>query len=308
MTVTTGRAHGLRTIQEARGVAPGDGIELAYRFWPGAGPAVVALHGVTASAANFVGVADQLAGRRPLLAFDLRGRGDSDKPEAPYGMAQHADDVATAMRTFRLDSTVVVGHSMGAYVAVALAARHPELVAGLVLVDGGLPVDLPEGVVAADFLDVMIAPQMARLRQTFASRAAYLDFWRELPTFVGGRWNSYVEAYLHADLGGQEPELRPKASEAAVRADTLDTLGSSLLRNWLAALEVPVVLLRAPEGFAPGTPPLLADDVVTREAPSLREFRDRVIADTTHYTIALGVEGAREVADEIVRLAEDYSR
>src|SRR3954454_14414640 len=177
MTVATQLvAECVVTTREARGRAPGDGSTMSWGHWPGTGPSVVGLHGVTASYANFVGVADRLRGRRPLLAFDLRGRGDTDKPESgPFGMAQHAHDVAAAMRGWGLQDAVVVGHSMGAFVAVALAAEHPELVSGLVLIDGGLPLEPPPGVELADLLDVALAPQMARLRATFLSFEAYLE-------------------------------------------------------------------------------------------------------------------------------------
>ena len=303
------RITGPTVLREARGRVPGDGIRLAYGYWPGAGRPVVALHGVTASYVNFVGIAERLAGRRPLLAFDLRGRGESDKPESgPFGMAQHADDVAAAMSSFDLSGCIVVGHSMGAFVAVALADRHPDLVAGMVLVDGGLPLDPPPGIAPEQMLDVALAPQMARLRTTFESFDAYLDFWRELPPFQGGRWNSWVETYLRYDLGGEAPALRPKASEACVRGDFLDTLNRAELRRRVRAISVPTRLLRAPEGFNPGQPPLLPDDLVRRELAGLTTVTDLLVEDTTHYTIGLGERGAAVVADTVIELAEECGR
>jgi len=297
------------TTREARGRVSGDGITMAWGQWPGAGPTVVALHGVTASYANFVGVAERLAGRRPLLALDLRGRGDTDKPEqGPFGMAQHAHDVAAAMREFGLTDAVVVGHSMGAFVAAALAAEHPDLVRGVVLIDGGLPLEPPPGVEPQQMLDIALAPQMARLRTTFPSFDAYLDFWRGLPPFEGGRWNAWVEAYLRYDLGGSEPELRPKASETAVRGDFLDTLHANRLRDNLRRIAVPTLLLRATEGFNPGTPPMLPDELVARQGALVADLTDRVVDDTTHYTIALGERGAQFVADAVVEWAERCGR
>lgn len=303
------RVTGPTVLREARGRVPGDGIELAYGFWPGAGQPIIALHGVTASYVNFVGIAERLACRRPFLAFDLRGRGDSDKPESgPFGMAQHADDVAAAMSAFELSGCIVVGHSMGAFVAVALADRYPDLVAGMVLVDGGLPLDPPADIAPEQLLDVALAPQMARLRTTFESFDAYLEFWRELPPFQGGRWNSWVEAYLRYDLGGEAPAFRPKASEACVRGDFLDTLNRAELRRRVRAISVPTRLLRAPEGFNPGQPPLLPDDLVRRELAGLTTVTDLLVEDTTHYTIGLGERGAAVVADTIVELAEECGR
>src|SRR5208282_1243181 len=88
----------IKVTRSARGHVPGDGVELAFGYWPGRGAPVVGLHGLTASHMNFAGIAERLAGRCALLGLDLRGRGDSDKPEGPYGFAQHARDVAAAMR------------------------------------------------------------------------------------------------------------------------------------------------------------------------------------------------------------------
>jgi lipase len=303
------RVTGLQVTREARGRVPGDGIEMAYGFWPGVGRPVIALHGVTASYINFIGVAELLAGRRPLLAVDLRGRGDTDKPETgPFGMAQHADDVAAAMASFDLDGCIVVGHSMGAFVALALADRHPALVAGLVLVDGGLPLDPPPGIAPEQMLDVALAPQMARLRTTFESFEAYLEFWRALPPFEGGRWNAWVEAYLRYDLGGEAPTLRPKASEACVRGDFLDTLKADELRRRVRGIAVPTRLLRAEEGFNPGQPPLLPEELVRRELAGVSTVTDVLVEGSTHYTIALGEAGAQVVADSIVALAEECGR
>src|SRR6202171_3741833 len=83
--------------ESIRRVRAGD-IELAYRLWPGNGPAIVAVHGLTASHVNFIGIAERLAGRRPLLALDLRGRGLSDKPLTGYGMAARAPPPAEQRR------------------------------------------------------------------------------------------------------------------------------------------------------------------------------------------------------------------
>jgi lipase len=309
VTLISSRAVGVATTREARGRVPGDRITMAFGFWPGAGAPIVALHGVTASYINFVGVADRLAGRRPLLALDLRGRGDTDKPsEGPFGMAQHARDVAAAMSAFGIDDAVVIGHSMGAYVAAALAAEHPERVRGVVMVDGGLPLEAPPGIAPEQMLDVALAPQMARLRSEFVSYEAYLDFWRALPPFSGGRWNPWVESYLRYDVGGSEPNLRPKASEASVRGDFLDSLQGDQLRGWLKAIRVPVLLLRATEGFNPDTPPLLPDGTVAVEGSAIADLTDRVIDGTTHYTIALGDPGATAVADQLVDWAETCGR
>ncbi|MGY0236965.1 alpha/beta fold hydrolase [Longispora urticae] len=107
---------------------------------------LVCLHGLgAASGPYFTGVVTHpdLADRRTLLV-DLLGFGLSDRPaDADYTPGEHADTVAAALTAAGVRAAEVVGHSMGGAVAVALAVRHPHLVARLVLVDANLDPRVP---------------------------------------------------------------------------------------------------------------------------------------------------------------------
>src|ERR1700761_2810712 len=169
--MSAGKQQGnLKTTTEARGRVSGDGVELAFGYWPGRVGTLGAVHGLTASYLSFAGIADRLDGRRAVFALDLRGRGDSEKPQGPYGMAQHARDVAAAMRAMGLRPSVIIGHSMGAFVATALAAEEPELVSGLVLIDGGYAPAIAAATNPQQALDAALALRINQLRQTYASR------------------------------------------------------------------------------------------------------------------------------------------
>lgn len=278
-------------------------VELAYRLWPGPRPAVVGLHGITASHVNFAGIAERLAGRRSLIAFDLRGRGRSDKPAAGYGMQQHARDVAAAMRALDLGRTVVLGHSMGAYIGAALAAEFPDLVAGLVMLDGGYLLDPPPGFDPDQLLEVLIKPSMDRLRATFESRSAYQEFWRRQPTFPAADWGPWVEAYLDYDLGGEPPELRARALESAVREDFRSMAQKQEVKERLLAVRCPVMVIRAQDGTAPGQPPIIPDQVMHEIRECVPSVEEHLISGTTHYTIALADPGASVVAGLVDKFA-----
>ena len=292
----------LKTTHPAQGRVSGDGIELAFGYWPGRGAPLVALHGLTASYVSFTGIAECLAGRRPLFALDLRGRGDSDKPAGPYGMAQHASDVAAAMRAMGLGASVIVGHSMGAFVATALAAQYPELVSGLVLLDGGYApaISAPN---SQQGLDAALAFRIAQLRQADPSREAYRQFWRTQPHFPPEDWSPWVEAFLDYEIGGEPPELRPKAAEDAVKADLIEGLQSEQIAARLRSLHVPVLMLRAPAGFVPGQPPLFPDAMIEKMREFVPAMKDQIIPGTTHYTLVMGRRGASKIAD----LVDDFA-
>jgi lipase len=293
----------IQVARPAQGRVSGDGVDLAFGYWPGRSAPVVALHGLTASHMNFVGIAERLAGRCALFAPDLRGRGDSDKPDGPYGLAQHARDVAAAMRAMGLGPSIVVGHSMGAFVATALAAQEPNLVSGIVLIDGGYVPDTPIADSAAQGLNAALALRIAQLRQTYPSREAYREFWRTQPHFPPGEWNSWVEAFLNYEVGGESP-VQPKASEAGVRADLQEVFQHDAITARLKSLRVPTLLLRAESGFIPGQPPLFPDAIAAEFQTYVPHIEDHKFAGTTHYTIALGERAAARIADLICELAK----
>jgi lipase len=304
--LSQGRAR-LRVVREARGRVTGDGVELAYGFWPGRGMPIVAVHALTTTHKTFVGIGERLAGRRPLFAPDLRGRGDSDKPEVGYGMAGHAADVAAAMRSLDIGPSVLVGHSMGAYVATVLAADYPDLVAGLVLLDGGHPPVLPPGLDSDALLDQILGPVIARLGRTFPSLEAYLDSWRRLPTFadVPGHcaWGPWVEECLAYDVGAVNGSLRPKAKEAGVRTDFADMGRRVEVERRLRRVEAPIMVIRAECGLAPDQPGVLSEDAMERIRTCAPGVVEHTVADTTHYTIALAEPGASTVAGLLVQFA-----
>jgi lipase len=284
---------------------PGAGVELACAVWGGADP-VVAVHGLTAHSRNFAALAAGLAGRHGLVAPDLRGRGDSDKPAGPYGVRVHAEDVAAAMRHLGLGRSVLLGHSMGAYIAAAVAAEHPELVRALVLLDGGYPQAAPPGVDVDQVLDLLLAPMIERLRTVYLSTDEYVAFWRRQPAFPPAQWNEHVEGFVAYDLGGAAPRLRPKAAETAVRVDFRDICDQAQAGRHLAAVRCPVVVIRAEHGVAFGQPPIVPDHIAAAVGDIVPGgVEDIRVAGATHYTIAFSEPGAPVVVERLARLAAE---
>lgn len=291
----------MRVTREAQGRVKGDGVELAFGYWPGSAAPVVGLHGLTASYMTFIGIAERLAGRRALFALDLRGRGDSDKPEGPYGVSQHARDVAAAIDAMKLGPSIVAGHSMGAFVAAALAAQDPGLVAGLVLIDGGF-------VPALETANPALALRISQLERDYSSREAYREFWRNQPHFPPADWGPWIESVLDYEVGGEPPHLRPKASPQAVRADLAEGFPRDQLAARLRAIRAPVLMIRAETGFTPSQLPLYPESLMGDMRSLLPDMEERFIPGTTHYTLMIGKHGAPAVADLIADFAQRHAR
>lgn len=274
---------------------PVRGGDLAVGQWGPADAAqtVLLVHGVTASHQSWPLVAEALDGVR-VLAPDLRGRGRSNHLPGPYGMSQHADDLAAVLDHFGVAQAVVVGHSMGAFVSVVLSHRHPERVSELILVDGGLPLAVPENVSPADFTKAVLGPAQDRLAMTFESEQAYLDFWRRHPAFADD-WNETVENYVAYDLSGAAPRLQPSTTYQAVAEDSAELTGSDSLLTALDALEHPTTFLRAPRGLL-NAEPLYTTENVAQWKGRLPTLQTTEVDDVNHYTIVLGEAGAKRIA------------
>lgn len=106
-------------------------------------PALVFLHYYAGSARAWNAVVAELAPTYRCIAADLRGFGRSPAPPDGYTVADSADDVAALLAPLALDRYVLVGHSMGGKIAMALAARRPPGLAALVLVAPSPPTPEP---------------------------------------------------------------------------------------------------------------------------------------------------------------------
>jgi pimeloyl-ACP methyl ester carboxylesterase len=121
-----------------------NGIRLAYDDRGAGEPVMVFVHGWTCDRSFFAPQAEHFARRHRVVSVDLRGHGESDKPEGPYPIAAYADDISYLIDRLGLGKAVAVGHSMGGNIVLQLAASHPDRVAAIVMVDPAPFVYSPE--------------------------------------------------------------------------------------------------------------------------------------------------------------------
>jgi len=271
---------------------PVEGGVLRTAQWGSAGPVVLCVHGITANHTEFALFASELGHTHRLVAPDLRGRGRSNKIPGPWGMAAHAADLVAVLDHLHLPrADVLVGHSMGGFVATALATSRPELVRALVLVDGGLP--FPPADEAATVAGLQ--PIKQRLRSTF-TREGYRDWFRLHPAFARN-WTPEVEEYADYDL--PESPGRPAADPDMVDADQLDMVRGTAFADALDKPMPPRVFLHASRGFADDPPGLYPQQSIDQYAARWPDLGIRHVPDVNHYTIVLSRRGAGAVAQAV---------
>lgn len=151
-----------------------DGVTLRYIEAGTGDPPLVFVHGWTCSRDFWPGQLPHFAKKHHVVALDLRGHGESDKPDEDYSIDGFADDVAWLIGELGLDKPVVIGHSMGGSIALNLARRYPELTSAIVMVDSPIH-PLPDAM--APMVEQLIAglqsPQWETVALGFGSQTFF---------------------------------------------------------------------------------------------------------------------------------------
>lgn len=276
-------------------VIAGD-LTFHYVQWGEQGSPLVCVHGLTANAFCFQALADRLSQHYRVFAYDLRGRGDSDKPEEGYGISTHAADLAEIIDALELDRPFIVGHSLGAMIGVYFAANYPDKLNRLVLLDGGG--ELPWRTITDQPL--WLTASIARLGIPVASYEEFINRLKAAP-FLGPYWNEYLDIYFEHDVFRQPGgSLIPKGDPVGVHADQV-----SLEEDWhphrlYPSIQVPTLLVRAGQSMLIPHDQLLPEEEAARMQRSIKHCRYVNYPDLNHYTIVFGVDAS------VARIVEEF--
>jgi pimeloyl-ACP methyl ester carboxylesterase len=231
------------------------------------------------------------------LAMDHRGHGRSEwDPEGVYEIETLADDVETVTAALGVERLVLVAHSLGGRVASIFAGRHPDRVAGFVLVDIGPEVD-PRG-------SMRIRQDVeSNLEPVFESEAEYaralsLSYPAATPEALrrmahhglrrrdDGRFQLAMDPALRGITAGRGGDADAEAAEAALAQQMWDAL---------AALSCPVLVVRgaASDILSPDTADRMVDDV-------LQNGKLAIVARAGHSVMTDNPEGFNEAVSAFV--------
>ena len=112
-----------------------NGIRHHLLHYPGPGPDLLLIPGITSPAITWGFVAQPLAERYNVHVLDVRGRGLSQAGDLDYSLDAMADDAIALVSACGLQKPIVMGHSMGARTAIRAARKNPEPFSGLILLD-----------------------------------------------------------------------------------------------------------------------------------------------------------------------------
>lgn len=199
---------------------PINNIQLHYEIH-GQGEPLLFIHGLGGSLRDWDAQVEHFAQRYKVITVDVRGHGDSGKPNGPYSMAQFAGDIVALLNALDIDDMHVCGISMGGMIAFQMAADHPARIRSLTIVNSG-PSMVPTGI---------------KMRWMLWQRALLINLFsmRRLAEAVGAR-------------------LLPQPERAEARRAFIDRLGSNRKRHYRASFRAIVgwsVLDKLPEMTMP---------------------------------------------------------
>jgi pimeloyl-ACP methyl ester carboxylesterase len=240
------------------------------------GRLVLCVHGLSANCRSFDRFVPVLANAgHHVVTMDLRGRGRSDiTPPGSYGWESHARDLLEIAELYGVDSFDVIGHSMGGFIGMSLAAQYPRRCSRLVLIDA---VGAPESSAL-----LSIAKSVSRLGRTYRSASDALSHMQAAGTIAP--WDAFWDSYFGWELESfDDTVLRTDLS--AVREDSAYGSMQNVYGLW-PRLRCPVLLVRASRPMAPGGGLVVSRADAERFAA---EARDATVVDVDadHYSILI---------------------
>jgi len=274
----------------------GDGVEIQLAIKEGHGKNVLCLHGQTANCRCWDAIVPVLAPAQRVLAMDLRGRGLSDKPSTGYSLQYHSRDIFRLLEDLDLKKVVLMGHSLGAYIALAFAANYPDLTEKIVLIDGG-------GELTRDQWDsVMLAikSSLDRLGQVFPSFEAYVENLKQAPVLQP--WTREIEEYFRYESEHVNGGVRSRIHADHIQEEIRNLL-QEVPSEYYSKVICPVLILRATDGVLSPDDLVLPETAVERMVSEIPDARRVDLKGTNHYSILLQPNEQRDRA--IFKFLED---
>lgn len=209
-------------------------------------------------------IAEKMAGSFRAISIDARDHGDSDSPAGPIGMLDHIDDVLILAGELGADRFTLIGVSQGAVISMGLAARHPERVERLVVVDAGGEI-APKG-------KLWTAELVKHYRSEFASLDEMVEWQRWLNPYADEEWLRRMSLLGSWPAAGGK-RINKSRNSAPRKVDI------SAEERWsqLASIACPTLIVKGDNS------PVIGEDVIPRMLALMPAARAVTIPRAHHH-------------------------
>lgn len=264
----------------------GNDIQLAD--YPGEKGTIIAIHGLTGTHKNMHYYAKKFKGDYRFIAVDLRGRGNSAETDAEPSIFKHAEDILGLIKELKIENPILLGYSMGAFIAAIVASKLKSTRA-VILLDGAAK--------ASDHQKGIVQPSLGRISREFTSKEHYVTEIQKIYSNLGIEWNDVLQDTVEYEVAPVGDHWENKSTESRILAD-FESFFTFDPKEICSQIDCPVLLVYA-EGNIGAMPPLfyLTDYDQTRQYTKTIET---VVSDCNHYTMVF------EKRDDINGYIEDF--
>lgn len=229
-------------FQDLRFPSADQRLQLYAREYPGSGPTILMMHGLTRNSADFAYLAEKLAGRFRIIVPEQRGRGNSDRdPDATnYNPATYCADMLALIDRLKLEAPIIIGTSMGGLMAMIMATLRPGAFRAIVLNDVG-PVVEKAGI-------DRIASYVGAGSQIgdWDDAAAYCrrTNGHAFPSYDDRQWHAFARRLFRENHAGKPELAYDPAIAAGLTSPQPSAVPPDLWPMWSGLATIPVLVLR----------------------------------------------------------------
>jgi sigma-B regulation protein RsbQ len=186
-----------------------DSVHIDYRVWGTGEPAVVLIHGWACNANYWTAQIEALKSKYTVVAVNLAGHGASERNRTDWSLGNYGEDVATVVRQLKNRQVILVGHSMGADVALEASRRIGDRVIGIIAVDSLKTIGLPP--MRRQEIDRQLAP----------FRDHFIEATRDYVTkemFAKGADPAFVQKVAY-DMSREPPQIAIPSMQSLLTRD-----------------------------------------------------------------------------------------
>ncbi len=270
-----------------------DNFELQLSIWENSSNSkqVFGIHGISSNSRVWNTIANELIDIVDFIALDIRGRGHSDAPGG-YSIENHAKDIKAVLDNLGIKKIPIMGHSLGAYIAIVFSVNFPEYVDKLILLDGGGKLSEKQSKKVFDG----IKPSLERLSYTFDSFEEYLSHMKKAP-FLQPWYEPMADYYKYELIELPDGRVKSRVLPETI-VEEIENLKKLDIAKYYPHIPCPVYILRATKGMLSEDDLLLPEDTLKEMVEKIPNAKVINIENTNHYTIAFYPNKER---DEILK-------
>lgn len=234
---------------------------------------IIGIHGLTGNRLQLRYYAEKFSPEYRVITMDVRGRGNSDDGETNSSIFEHAKDVEGLIEALEIENPILMGYSMGAFVATIVASRNKNI-QKVILLDGAATM--------SEHQRPIVEPSLGRLSKHFESKEEYVQQVGDSYEGLGITKGPKLTEVLEYEIEDHGDYWENKASESTIRKDW-ESFWEFDVEEYAPTITVPVLLVQCSGGIGKN-PPLFLPEHYKRTISAIKDI-EVVISDSNHYTM-----------------------